>query len=315
MPKYVGTCGCGEPQPFSFDDDPPALQNTAPAAPAPAAAPAPNSQVIEKKNIFGKKTLDVQVTPLEQRADTWTCPSCGKIMPKYVGTCGCGEPQPFVFDDEPQITQDQNSAPELGQIKPEQTDDDSSGFISDMSDFSNAAPSIENYSPQTEHIDRNPDPSLDYIKNDQDQVRKTAMPFGKNKLEEEPAPFDFENVPPAAPMRFNDTAPGSDDDLPDFNFDDAPPPAPMRFDDASPAKPMRFSDAPPAPAPAPAPAKQKHLFGKKAREAEVMRKAEEAVQNRKDVPNDGTWTCPNCGKVMPKYVGTCGCGERQPFEF
>ena len=46
-----------------------------------------------------------------------------------------------------------------------------------------------------------------------------------------------------------------------------------------------------------------------------LRKAQEAVDSRKDVPNDGTWTCPNCGKVMPKYVGTCGCGEPQPFEF
>ncbi len=62
---------------------------TAPAAPKAAPATqsaAPNSTVVEKKNIFGKTTLDVQVTPLEQRGDTWTCPKCGKIMPKYVGT-------------------------------------------------------------------------------------------------------------------------------------------------------------------------------------------------------------------------------------
>ena len=61
--------------------------------------------------------------------------------------------------------------------------------------------------------------------------------------------------------------------------------------------------------------KKPKVFGKKAKEAEAFRKAQEAVNNRKDVPNDGTWTCPSCGKVMPKYVGTCGCGESQPFEF
>ena len=320
MPKYVGTCGCGEPQPFSFDDDPPALQNfntqpAAPAAPAPSPiqAPAVNDKVVEKKNIFGKKTLDVEVTPLEQRGDTWTCPKCGKIMPKYVGTCGCGEPQPFIFDDEPQTPAPAKNKYDIGEIDNGNSDEtEEENLISDPMDFSNAAPSIENYSPQTEHIDRNPDPKLNYIKNDQDQVRKTAMPFGNNKLEDEPAPFNFDDVPPAAPMKFSDTI---DDDLPDFNFDDAPPPAPMRFDDAPPEKPMRFSDEPPAAMKQQSQHEKKHLFGKKAREAEVMRKAEEAVQKRKDVPNDGTWTCPKCGKVMPKYVGTCGCGERQPFDF
>ena len=39
-----------------------------------------------------KKRGDTSAT-----SDTWTCPHCGKIMPKYVGTCGCGEPQPFSF--------------------------------------------------------------------------------------------------------------------------------------------------------------------------------------------------------------------------
>ena len=39
-----------------------------------------------------KKRGDTSAT-----SDTWTCPRCGKIMPKYVGTCGCGEPQPFSF--------------------------------------------------------------------------------------------------------------------------------------------------------------------------------------------------------------------------
>ena len=31
------------------------------------------------------------------RSDTWTCPNCGRIVPHYVGTCGCGEPKPFEF--------------------------------------------------------------------------------------------------------------------------------------------------------------------------------------------------------------------------
>lgn len=31
------------------------------------------------------------------RSDTWTCPNCGRIVPYYVGNCGCGEPMPFEF--------------------------------------------------------------------------------------------------------------------------------------------------------------------------------------------------------------------------
>ena len=82
------------------------------AAPAPKATPnnaqvnpvsTEHSKVVEKTNAFGKKKIDVEVTPLDQRSDTWTCPSCGKIMPNYVGTCGCGEVKPFDFgfDDAP----------------------------------------------------------------------------------------------------------------------------------------------------------------------------------------------------------------------
>ena len=56
-----------------------------------------HSKIKETTSAFGKKKIDVEVTPLEQRSDTWTCPNCGKIMPKYVGTCGCGESQPFDF--------------------------------------------------------------------------------------------------------------------------------------------------------------------------------------------------------------------------
>ena len=56
-----------------------------------------HSKIKETTNAFGKKKIDVEVTPLEQRADVWTCPNCGKIMPNYVGTCGCGEIKPVDF--------------------------------------------------------------------------------------------------------------------------------------------------------------------------------------------------------------------------
>ena len=126
MPKYVGTCGCGEVQPFDFDEPAaPAAPMTYDRAPAQTATRQPAqprtatrtnraaatpdhaqvnpvsteySKVKETTSAFGKKKLDVEVTPLEQRSDTWTCPNCGKIMPKYVGTCGCGEVQPFDSD-------------------------------------------------------------------------------------------------------------------------------------------------------------------------------------------------------------------------
>lgn len=47
--------------------------------------------IIKKQGII-KKRGDTSAT-----SDTWTCPCCGKIMPKYVGTCGCGETKPFEF--------------------------------------------------------------------------------------------------------------------------------------------------------------------------------------------------------------------------
>ena len=92
--------------PFDFSEEPPAAPmrfsdfDSAPApSPAPKrswstgapqaakAAPAPkatpnnaqvnpvsteHSKVIEKTNAFGKKKIDVEVTPLDQRSDTWT---------------------------------------------------------------------------------------------------------------------------------------------------------------------------------------------------------------------------------------------------
>ena len=330
----------------------------APAAPmkAPAAPSAPKAAervetVKESKSFFGKKKLEVEVTPLENDPDTWTCPNCGKVMPNYVGTCGCGEPKPFEF--EPPIPSDSSSqkmpdiapsAETKNKLSPEQ-----------MAEFNNVAPSIQGYNPllkndtvptsQAEKFgyiqnDRitNSDPNyqapdLSFINNQDNAFNNEAT----NNISDDHDynapldPFDFSNAPPAAPMRFSDIS----DNSASFNsapspspmrFDDTPP-APMRFDDLPPAAPMRFNDAPQSAPSAPAEKQtasssaknnkedKKRLFGKKAKEADALRKAEEVVNNRKDVPNDGTWTCPNCGKVMPKYVGTCGCGEPQPFEF
>jgi len=345
MPNYVGTCGCGEPKPFEFDEVPPALQPAPTAKPAaapaaPSAPAAPKSKrvetITEKKDIFGKKKLDAQVTPLEQRSDTWTCPVCGKVMPNYVGTCGCGEPKPFAFDDVPAMQSAPapkpapTPAPTRNRMPKIQAVEEEEVAPIDTSEFTQAGPSIDSYSPQTaKPEDKLPDPKLNYIKNDNDPRRNSPKPFGKTNtsdavsMSDAPVSMNFDNVPPPAPMRFSDTtdfnfddapppAPMRFSDTPNFNFDDAPPPAPMRFNDAPPASPMKYEDTSKT---APK-AEKKHLFNtKKSKEADAMRRAEEVVHNRKDVPNDGTWTCPNCGKVMPKYVGTCGCGESQPFEF
>ena len=299
MPKYVGTCGCGTPQPFSFDDDPPALQPDPHDAEAMNAASSAypdlkarnTAKSEEKKDLPSgfrrrKKTAnETDVPPSQQSSNTWTCPGCGKVMPKYISTCGCGTPQPFGFDDEPSMPIGNSSAPQSFGMptiqEAERSDEDDR--IMDASAFNDAAPSLQSYSPQTNPpVDTTPDPDLGYIKND----RAASKPFGSSSADN--APFNFDDSPEPSPMR----------------FDDAPPPAPMRFDNSR------------AAAPAPKPEK-KHIFGgKKAKEAEVMRQAEAAVNSRKDVPDIGaTWTCPNCGKVMPKYVGTCGCGESQPFDF
>ena len=332
------------PVPVAPAAPPPAPVPVAPAAPPPAPVPvapvAPKSErvetITEKKDIFGKKKLDVQVTPLEQRSDTWTCPVCGKIMPNYVGTCGCGEPKPFAFDDVPAMQSAPapkpapTPAPTRNRMPKIQAVEEEEVAPIDTSEFTQAGPSIDSYSPQTaKPEDKLPDPKLNYIKNDNDPRRNSPKPFGKTNtsdavsMSDAPVSMNFDNVPPPAPMRFSDTtdfnfddapppAPMRFSDTPNFNFDDAPPPAPMRFNDAPPASPMKYEDTSKT---APK-AEKKHLFNtKKSKEADAMRRAEEVVHNRKDVPNDGTWTCPNCGKVMPKYVGTCGCGESQPFEF
>ena len=318
MPNYVGTCGCGEPKPFSFDDVPPALQpeptvgqvknavsahNTpapAPKAAEPAKAPAAKADTKDSGlPSFFKKKVEIDVTPLNQRSDTWTCPSCGKIMPNYVGTCGCGEPKPFSFDDVPPALQPE---PTVGQVR---------NAVS--------AHNTESRPTRRRVVQEEPAPqnTADTGFSSSNDDANGGFDFDNAPP---PAPMRFDDAPPPAPMRFDDAPPPApmrfeeeEDDSFNFNFDDAPPPAPMRFDDAPPAAPMRFEDNAPAAAAPKAPEK-KHLFGKKAKEEEAMRRAEEAVNNRRDIPNSGsTWTCPNCGKVMPKYVGTCGCGEPQPF--
>ena len=329
MPNYVGTCGCGEPKPFAFDDLPPALQADPHDAEAMRAAgsaypdmkakaesmsssrQAPSAANEELPTGFRsrRRKNNADPAPPANKNDKWTCPQCGKVLPKYITSCGCGASQPFDFNDGLPIGN--SSAPKsygMPAVGKDNSSDEDNRIIDD-SEFNSAAPSLQSYNPQG---DNNTD--------DQDSAEDAKMPFGSNPSgmpafgfddDPAPAPMRFDDAPPPAPMRFDDAPPPAP-----MRFDDAPPPAPMRFDDAPPPAPMKFnSNTPPAPSAAPK-AEKKHLFGKKAKKAEVMRQAEAAVQNRKDVPGAGsTWTCPACGKVMPKYVGTCGCGESQPFDF
>ena len=295
------------------------------APPPPPPPPAPKKE--ERSTFFSRNKHNNEPEPvtMEERGNTWTCPKCGKVMPKYVGTCGCGEPQPFSFDDVPPVFQGdphagaiptttgsaenrpssaapaapkeelptgfrsrkRNTPPktEFPAIEKDEHSEEDERII-DATQFNDAAPSLQSYSPQTTPpTDNTPDPELDYIKNDND----AGMPFG---------------------------SPDTGDNFSGYNFDDAPPPAPMRFDDAPPPAPMRFDSTPNQVQTSAPKTEKKHLFGKKAKEEEAIRKAEAVVNSRRDIPDNGsTWTCPKCGKIMPKYVGTCGCGEPQPFEF
>ncbi len=333
MKNYISTCTCGEPKPFVFDDVSPATQSAPTAQPKPV-APAPKAEPVkeEKPSFFGKKKPEIEVTPVDQRSDSWTCPNCGKVMPNYVGTCGCGEPKPFVFDEVPPAMQPAPTAQPkpvapapkaepapLPNIAPEEKSAQKMTY-EDVQKFNDVEPSLQSYNPQIKQPAAPVDnaPNLGFIQNDEEPSTNSNDYDG----------FHFDDIPPAAPMRFNDASPMSDR----FNQNNNIDVKPMRFDDIPPAAPMKFSDqsqesvAPPAPA---KPEKKKsiftteisvgkrnkHLFGKKAKEEEVFRQAQEKVNSRKDVPNSGTWTCPNCGKVMPAYVGTCGCGESKPFEF
>ena len=186
----------------------------------------------------------------------------------------------------------------------------------DMSQFNDVQPSLQSYNPQVPVNTPESQQDFSFIKNDstpktQSNESNAAVPNDFEPLE----PLIFDNAPPPAPMRFDDAPPASFQ----FSGSNLPPAEPMKFDNTPPAQPMRGNNNPPAQtAPSAEPKKKtekKHKFGKKAKEEQAFLQAQEAVNNRKDVPNDGTWTCPNCGKVMPKYVGTCGCGESQPFEF
>ncbi len=331
MPNYVGTCGCGEPKPFEFEPPVPAdsadTSVSARSENKPSAKPGPRRENIkESKSFFSKKKPETSSPVPSSGSNTWTCPNCGKIMPNYVGTCGCGEPKPFEFEssepaDSSEVIFPNAATGRQNKVSPEMA-----------AEFENVQPSIQGYNPQVNVPDDSTHSNMDFIKNDNIPKNETYesystfdMSFNQPKSQDSSfAPLDFENAPPPAPMRFSDEPPAS------MGFGNRAPTS-MKFSDApgayqdnsinsanNAAQPMRFNSSP-APSPQPAPKhvkeERKRRFGKKAKEDEAFRQAQEIVNNRKDVPNDGTWTCPNCGKVMPKYVGTCGCGESQPFEF
>ena len=384
MPNYVGACGCGEPKPF--DDFGFTPSNNAPVEPPKPVTPPPAPKAEPTKTVVDTTLYNpaekisrkpVFTSPVDNtQSDTWTCPNCGKVLPNYVGTCGCGELKPFDnFFDEPvqqsfttenipiKSSENKNNLPDI------QTNNDSEpteNTYEVQEQFSNVEPSLPSYNPQIENqnnqVQNDIQQNLDFIKNDSVKTEipdfnDSAAPdflFIKpsdNNFSDSEQPVYPNSATSAAsfddelnkPMTFNDeTEPENnpDDDVPFFDFDNVPPPAPMRFSDAPPAsmhlnidnsKPMRYEDAKTSsdydspknsqksvsnPTPPPQPKHEKnHLFGKKAKKVDALKKAEEIANSRKDVPNDGTWTCPNCGKVMPKYVGTCGCGETQPFDF
>ena len=143
-------------------------------------------------------------------------------------------------------------------------------------------------------------PDFSYINNQNNGFNNGATNnVGSQDMDAPLDPFDFSNEPSAAPMRFSDFG-GGNNSAPFKPQEYKRPPV---DDFASVNRSKSGKDD------------KKRTFGKKAKEEEAFRKAQEAVKNRKDVPNNGTWTCPNCGKIMPNYVGTCGCGETKPFDF
>jgi len=97
--KYVGTCGCGEVQPFDFEDTD-TLNWIKSSSSSRQSAESKQSNFrfnsITKQNVQ-KNNFNSQNS--KQPSNMWTCPNCGKINAKYVGTCGCGEIQPFDFGD------------------------------------------------------------------------------------------------------------------------------------------------------------------------------------------------------------------------
>ncbi|MGN0471168.1 MAG: hypothetical protein ACI4GV_09675, partial [Acutalibacteraceae bacterium] len=383
--NYVGTCGCGEPKPFEFEFTP---SNNAPVKAPEPPKPVVNTSSYNPAEKISRKPVFTQADN-SSPSDSWTCPNCGKVMPNYVGTCGCGEQKPFGdFVDEPaqspfsignipiNSSETRSNLPDIQKIADTEPTEDT---YETEEQFSNVEPSLPSYNPQLENQNNqaqdSTQPNFDFIKNDSvktgnfnnyndtpapdlsfikpsdSNFSNSEQPIYPNAVQPPiEQPICHNTTTPTAPsddelnkpMNFSDepdTNDNPDDDVPFFNFDNMPPPAPMRFSDAPPAsmhlnfsdsKPMKYEDTKQSSdyntpkteskpfskaAPAQPKPEKKHLFGKKAKDAEALKKAEAAVNARKDVPNDGTWTCPNCGKVMPKYVGTCGCGESQPFEF
>ena len=162
-----------KPARMQFNDTPVSTPVAPPARPASRPMKTPqnaqvnpvsteHSKIKETTNAFGKKKIDVDVTPLDQRSDVWTCPNCGKIMPNYVGTCGCGEVKPFDFGD------DVPAAPMTYQPAPQQP----------------AAPrrtaSTPMKTPQNAQV--NP------VSTEHSKIKETTNAFGKKKIDVDVTP-------------------------------------------------------------------------------------------------------------------------------
>lgn len=319
MPNYVGTCGCGEPKPFEFE--PPVTKNTENTSFAAQTerktSDVPETKrdkIKESKSFFVKKKTNTSTPSQPLNPNTWLCPNCGKILPNYVGTCGCGEPKPFDFENsdsgygQPDVSAANNTDKNIqnqNKVPPEK-----------FSEFENIQPSIQGYNPQLTNSDNNAPENMGFIKSDYAPTKNTYENYNSDQSFTQPkdedssfSPLKFDNAPPPTPMRFSDELPESKNFINNSNHPDS-------FSSSGSTKPIGGSSATEQNTVKKTfKEEKKHRFGKKAKENEALRQAEEIVNNRKDIPNDGTWTCPNCGKTMPKYVGTCGCGEPQPFDF
>ena len=347
MPKYVGTCGCGEPQPFNFDT-PPALQPT-PVAPVEEPKPEKKSMFAAKPKV--EKNTDKPVVsdgtintaaPIEG-GDTWTCPNCGKVMPKYVGTCGCGEPQPFNFDTPPAL----QSAPvaPVEEPKPEKksvfgskpkaekhTDVPvSDGTINTAAPIEggdtwtcpNCGKVMPKYvgtcgcgEPQPFNFDTPPALQPAPVASvEKPKPEKKSIFAGKPKAEKHPdVPVSDGTINTAAPIEGGDTwtCPNCGKVMPKYvGTCGCGEPQPFNFD-----TPPVLQSAPVAPVEEPKPEKKSIFAAKpKAEKHPDVPVSDRTINTAAPIEGGDTWTCPNCGKVMPKYVGTCGCGEPQPFNF
>ena len=282
-----------QPKPRTRTVQPAAPQRTSATPPK-----TPHSKIKETTNAFGKKKIDVEVTPLEQRADVWTCPNCGKVMPNYVGTCGCGEVKPFDFGD------DTPAAPMTYQPAPQQPAPQR---------MSTRTPAK---TPQNAQV--NP------VSTEHSKIKETTNAFGKKKIDVEVTPLeqraDVWTCPNCGKVMPNYVGTCGCGEVKPFDFGDDTPAAPMTYQPApqqpAPQRTATRTTRTPAKTPQNAqvnPVSTEHskikettnAFGKKKIDVEVT-----PLEQRADV-----WTCPNCGKVMPNYVGTCGCGEIKPFDF